>query len=1142
MPDDERDDEAVFWERFFERLQPVREAGEKVIEKVESSPIGDAVDYVDYLLNAGSKRGHAIAQRLTEFWYSAILRSPGLIVALLVIATVLVGQKSLDFGQQIDKDVEIYLPDDADSTDLLKQVRTQWSTDIMILYVQTNNAIYDRCDSGIPEVDGEYRCRGTENITSVDILQQLSWLEGDDLNKNKGGYGSGLDEHKDDRGDLDGVVWVLSPAQVIKEANSSSYRFNCAVEKYGLPTGQRENCAFSQLNPFYGYSIPDDQDTLDNLVSQTESLLSSFVMDTQDHPLLDENGDGNYNNDGDGIWDTGVIILGLKYDMDGTDIPARQDKKDGQVQDHQAFIEYTKRLIERADPDDPRESGLIFNRVYEGNVMSSSVSTEIHSLWLQEAREKDPNTPSTSPAIGVTPAMKTQAESIAQDRPVRNATTVTGLTPVVQDVSNAIYLELVTKMLPGAAILVAITMLILHRNPKVIIICGLPIAMSLAITFGTTVIADIPLTPMIISAGPILVGLGVDYSLHLTNRIEENRRELLEERLEESWKRQRDGLTPDELDPWDSVISLTATVRAAQTTGHAIFLSAITTIIGFSVLTWQYLVPIHPMRTVGVTLVLGIFITFLLSMVMVPALVHIFRYRKSNIGFEIPTVQTLIISTIVGVTAGTYLYIQGTTTVGNAIFFGCFFGGTILLAFESDIWQKIGEVPVKTTLVVLLVAMVSTAGGVAILEEEMGKPLTGGSDEVPPNIPSYDALREYSFVFQGGQTNMFIVDAEARGPVNSTAPIRDLPILDAMDKMQENKINNVPQTSSISLVNVLKAIHVDVNLTDPVTGISLEVYDRSLWELLHDECWDESTNPLRPECWAYVVSSREDMVNIALDTLSPEIRSMLMNADQDTCGGSTPCETKTLVYITQPYINLQDATPLRNAIDDHLDGDGNCPDALSCSAFGIEGVINSKLTGGLPVSIDINAGIQKAQSETTIATMIILLITMMILFRSPRLAIFTMAAVAVVVLWQPLLMRQGSVNVNFFTAMVGTLVFGIGVDDSIHIIDRIKDERETPAGIVKSVSRTGQTIFETTATTCAGLSAGLFVEIPGLQNFFILMMSLLILALITSSILLPSFIVAWHELRSRLLGRGPWLDYEDSGALEASSVLEATLE
>ena len=1032
MPDDERDDEAIFWERFFERLQPIKEAGVKVIQTIDSSPVGDVVDYGDYLLNAGAKRGHAIAQRLTEFWYSAILRSPGLIVALLVIATVLVGRDALDFGQQIDKDVEIYLPDNAESTDLLKQVRTQWATDIMILYVQTNNAIYEECPiSSGPADDGDYNCRGTENITNVDILQQLSWLEGDDNNRGEGGYGSGLDEHKDDRGQIDGVVWVLSAAQVIKEANSASHRFNCAVEKYNsipISTGEL-GCSASQLNPENDYSIPDDQDRVDNLVSQTESLLSSFVMDTQDHPLLDENGDGDFNNDGDGIWDTGVIILGLKYDMDGTDIPARQDKKDGQVQDHQAFIHYTKELIKRANDANCE----LCNRIYEGELMSSSVSTEIHSLWLEEAREKNPKLSSTSEAVGVTQRIISEAESIAKDRPERNATTVTGLTPVVQDVSNEIYNQLVKVMLPIAGLLVAITMLILHRNPKVIIICGLPIAMSLAITFGTTVLADITLTPMIISAGPILVGLGVDYALHFTNRIEENRKELLEERLEESWKQERDGFSTNDLDPWDPVISLTATVRAAQTTGHAIFLSAITTIIGFSVLTWQSLVPIHPMRTVGVTLLLGISITFLLSMVMVPALVHIFRYRKTDVNFEMPTIQTLFISAIVALAAGVTLYTQGTTTLGNSIFFGSFFGGTILLAFESDIWLKIGELPVKTTLVVLLVAMISTAGGVAILEEEMGKPLTGSSDEVPPNIASYDALREYSFVFQGGQTNMFIVDAEARGPVNSTAPIRDLPILDAIDKMQENKINNVPQTSSISLVNILKAIHVDVNIS------GLEVYDRTLWELLHDECWDESTNPLRPECWGYSASSREDMVNIALDTLSPEIRSMLMNADQDLCQGSTPCETKTLVYVTQPYINLNDATPLRNAIDDHLDGNGDCPDALSCSALGIQGVINSKLTGGLPVSIDINSGIQKAQSETTIATMFILLITMMILFRSPRLATFTMAAVAVVVLWQPLLMRQGSVNVNFFTAMVGTLVFGIGVDDSIHIIDRIKD-------------------------------------------------------------------------------------------------------
>jgi predicted RND superfamily exporter protein len=310
------------------------------------------------------------------------------------------------------------------------------------------------------------------------------------------------------------------------------------------------------------------------------------------------------------------------------------------------------------------------------------------------------------------------------------------------------------------------------------------------------------------------------------------------------------------------------------------------------------------------------------------------------------------------------------------------------------------------------------------------------------------------------------------------------------------------------------------------------LYDQSLWELLHDECWDESDNPLRPDCWSYSISNREDIINIAFDTLSPEIRSMLMNADLGIG------ETKTLVYVNQPYINLAEASSLRNAIDTYLSG-SNCLTVLDCNTLGVDGVSNSLLTGGLPVSLDINKGIHDAQSDSTIVTMLILLFIMALLFRSPRLAIFTMAAVGAVVLWQPILMRLGSVNVNVFTAMIGTIVFGIGVDDSIHIVDRIKDEGETPAGIVKSISRTGHTIFETTVTTCAGLSAGLFVAIPGLQNFFILMMLLLVLALITSSILLPTMIVAYNEFQSRISGNGTWLDYESSGTLSTEPIIDA---
>ena len=1003
----EYDDEVVFWERFYESLAPFRDTLINIKKLTMESPLGDLYQIGARGINNTSNLFSRTAIRTAEISYSTILRSPGLIVAILILISALTVKPAMNFQDQINGDVEIYLPDGADSTELLLDVReAPWATDIFILYIQTNNAA-----TGTE--------RGDENITDVNILSQLSWLEGDDKNRLAGGYQDGLDTYKDDRGRNDGVIWILSPSQIIKEANSSSYRFNCAVEKYGLPTGPSDNCAISSSNPNEGYSIPDDQERVDTLVDQAGSLIESFVRDTN----------------GDGVWDTGVIVMGLLFDMEETEIP-----RDNGLKDHKAFISYAEDLI------------------YEKSGANCDIC---HTTY------ENPTSTMDEAYIDVIPA--------------RKAVTITGLTPVIHEVSDKIYKELVNVMLPISAVLVCLAMLILHRNPKVIIVGGLPIAMSLAITFGITVIFDIMLTPMIISAAPILVGLGVDYALHLTNRIEENRVELIEEKLEKAWEANRDGLNSETINPWDPVISLTATVRAALTTGNAIMLSAMTTIIGFSVLTWTFLVPIQPMRTVGITLLIGIFVTFLLSMLMVPALVEILRYRKGK----------------------TQLF--------------------------DKMWGRIGEVPVKGTIVVILAALVVTVLGVAMFSETMGQQIAAGRDEVPPNMASYEALVEYSTVFEGGQTNMFIINAEERGSVNGTAPIRDLPILDSIESLQI-LVDNVPETDTISLVNVLKAIHVDVNIS------GLEIYDQSLWEILHDECWDKSTDPFSPQCWAYTVSSKEDMVNIAFDTLSPEIRSMLMN--EDTGFG----ETKTLVYANQPYINLYNATIYRNAIDDILEGEEECSGALRCTAINIDDTYNSLLTGGLPVSIDINDGVHKAQSLTTIWTMFILLIAMAFLFRSPRLAIFTMAAVGAVVLWQPLLMRFGGVGVNVFTAMIGTIVFGIGVDDSIHIVDRIKDEGETPAGIVKSVSKTGQTIFETTATTCAGLSAGLFVSIPGLQNFFVLMMVLLVLALLTSSILLPSIIVLQKEFTSRILGKGPWLDFEESGSLEKSSVMDAVID
>ena len=71
------------------------------------------------------------------------------------------------------------------------------------------------------------------------------------------------------------------------------------------------------------------------------------------------------------------------------------------------------------------------------------------------------------------------------------------------------------------------------------------------------------------------------------------------------------------------------------------------------------------------------------------------------------------------------------------------------------------------------------------------------------------------------------------------------------------------------------------------------------------------------------------MVSVVFDTLSNEVKSMLLNEEG----------TKGIVYVTQPYMNLNEAAVLKDQIDDILTQD-----------TGLEGTESSKLTGGLPVS------------------------------------------------------------------------------------------------------------------------------------------------------------------------------------------------
>lgn len=917
-------------------------------------PIVDVRDQVRRHLEPVKDRAREGAEANLHRLYRTTFSAPVLVVMLLVMVTAAMGWQGQDFQSSIEDDVEIFLPDGAASSDLLREVRSGWSTDIAIIWIQTDDAGKD----GAPGA----------NITDRQVLEEISWIEGDDTNKDEGRTRDrGIDHDREDHGEVDGVVWVLSVAQVIKEANSSDGRFSQAMCTHGLdsrfPLADLDCEGAVEQDPnAEDYTIPS-QNEIDEFVGRASGALSSLVADTNEN----------------GVWDTAAIVIGLHHDPSMTE--------------HGDFSTLLRHIEE-----------VINARPETGHLSTVEL---------------------------------------------------TGLTKVLEDVSDAIYEDLL-KMLPWSLIFTVAVVSIFHRTWKVAIIGGTPIAMALAVTFGSSVLFDLTLTPMIVAAFPILIGLGVDYSLHMLNRLEETR---------DAQERDhgKDAL-------WEEDRYREAVVEMMTTTGTAVLLSALTTVIGFSVLIAPAIVPVMPIRTVGITLVIGIASTLVFSVILVPTLAWLLRFRRRH---------------------------------------------------REGSWSKVSRTPITAWWLVLLICGSLTAVGVAQMDA-LSQPITGSS-ETPDDLQSIETLARYSEVFGSGQTSMFITDATERGPANGTLPIRDLPVLDAMDAM-ERQVNGVDQTTTISIVTFLEAIPVRF----PFPGGNL-IYEGSLWDLIHEECW---TSDDLVQCGAWMALDatspdgngraliRQDMVDVAFDTLSLEVQWMLL----DEAG------ERALVYVQQPYMNLDEASILREEID-----------ALLITGSTEASIEISPLAGGLPTSLDINEGIHDAQSRTTWLTVAVLTCVLMVLFGSVRVGVLTMIPVAVVVIWQPLLMRSGDVNVNIFTAMIGTIVFGIGVDDAIHVMHRIREEGETAVGIARSVERTGQTIFETTATTMAGLGAGLLVSFPGLVNFFGMMLLLIFLAFATSAFLLPSVLTAEWTLRHRLAGKPNWIDFADDLVTGIDEVMDAGL-
>jgi len=166
---------------------------------------------------------------------------------------------------------------------------------------------------------------------------------------------------------------------------------------------------------------------------------------------------------------------------------------------------------------------------------------------------------------------------------------------------NEVTIEANTIIAPMIFIMIITVLFISFRRTSYVILPLLSLVISMIWIFGLMVLVGIPFTTMSIVIIPLTLGLGVDYSVHLSHHY----------RLELS-----KGKTPAE-----------AIRISIFEIGTAMFLAMITTLIAFlSFLT----ATIPPLRDLGLLLALGIFFTFVTAITFQASLRYIIDRRKKN--------------------------------------------------------------------------------------------------------------------------------------------------------------------------------------------------------------------------------------------------------------------------------------------------------------------------------------------------------------------------------------------------------------------------------------------------------------------------------------------------------------------------------
>ncbi len=142
-------------------------------------------------------------------------------------------------------------------------------------------------------------------------------------------------------------------------------------------------------------------------------------------------------------------------------------------------------------------------------------------------------------------------------------------------------------------------------------------------------------------------------------------------------------------------------------------------------------------------------------------------------------------------------------------------------------------------------------------------------------------------------------------------------------------------------------------------------------------------------------------------------------------------------------------------------------------------------------------------SEALGLSLLLVVVILLLQFRKPLRVLLTLVPLTAALLWTAGLLRLGGGPVQFIAAMAIPLIVGIGIDDGIHMVNRLRslapEEDLTPA-----VAAMGRSVILTSLTTVAGFGSLALADMPGLAGLGRIAVIGVLLCLTATLLLLPA--------------------------------------